>query len=319
MQFRDFAETCREQITDYLLDLDIERVTLNKVTRNNGNELTALVIKEAGSEISPSIYLDNLYATYQSGNMEIDDVLKKISDDYRSARSSSITSTRDFSKIGVESLFVKLVNYDRNKDMLKDIPHERYMDMAVTYRVMVKRDENGLASFTLNNDFMDKYGIDPDILHEAAINNTDKIFGSKILNMSEVVADMMGLTMEEMEQQGLNLSSEIYILTNDNQINGASAILYSKEKIGALASNLGKNFICIPSSIHEFLLVPAEHGMSVEEIQMMVKEVNENVVSQEDFLSDNIYLFDEKTQELEQLTGLDRENGLGLDDDMERD
>ena len=53
----------------------------------------------------------------------------------------------------------------------------------------------------------------------------------------------------------------------------------------------------IPSSVHEILFVSVdtlrENGLHVSDLKNMVVQVNESVVSPEDWLSDNVYLINE--------------------------
>lgn len=50
----------------------------------------------------------------------------------------------------------------------------------------------------------------------------------------------------------------------------------------------------MPSSIHEVLIVPDNGHFRLEDLQVMVKEVNENEVDEIDQLTDSVYHYDHK-------------------------
>ena len=55
----------------------------------------------------------------------------------------------------------------------------------------------------------------------------------------------------------------------------------------------------IRSSIHECLIINAEdEPKNTEELREMVKEVNETVVSDQDILSNNVYIYNRTTDKI---------------------
>ena len=83
----------------------------------------------------------------------------------------------------------------------------------------------------------------------------------------------------------------MYVLTNRNKLDGAVQILNS----GALrkaAGIIGLDFFILPSSRHETILVPAgETDTAPEELAAVVREVNEEAVPEEEFLSGHVYRY----------------------------
>lgn len=83
----------------------------------------------------------------------------------------------------------------------------------------------------------------------------------------------------------------MYILTTNRFQLGAVALFYPgvAEKIAEMA---GGNFYAIPSSVHEFIILPESDKYSEEELQAMLESGNREVVSEDDILSDTIYVYD---------------------------
>ena len=79
-------------------------------------------------------------------------------------------------------------------------------------------------------------------------------------------------------------------------MSGASTILYDG-LLKDLAVDLDVNeFIIIPSSIHEVLIIPSMNNDTGDYMyyKSLVKEVNNTEVSKEEILSYNIYLYSAK-------------------------
>ncbi len=89
-------------------------------------------------------------------------------------------------------------------------------------------------------------------------------------------------------------SLPMYILTNSRQTNGASAILYPGV-LSSLAKKLGGNMLLIPSSIHEFLVMPLDSDIDVCNLSEFICEVNSTEVRDEEVLGERYYIYDSKT------------------------
>ena len=87
--------------------------------------------------------------------------------------------------------------------------------------------------------------------------------------------------------------SPLWILTSLTGINGASTILYPKMP-KRLYEKLKCSYYLLPSSIHEFLVVPACDGIYPTNLQNIVCDVNETQIQEEEVLSDSVYHFDGK-------------------------
>ena len=56
---------------------------------------------------------------------------------------------------------------------------------------------------------------------------------------------------------------------------------------------IGRKTAILPSSVHECIAVPYEDENDLYEYQKMVKEVNDTCVSEEERLTDSVYIIDE--------------------------
>ena len=294
MTLEEFAEEIKLVIPNYLLDINIETINVEKVVKNNGIEMTGLVILESGQNAGPNIYLEYFYHMYQTGR-SLDDVCFDIANEYREAcKVMGGLDLVDFAKS--ETLYVKLVNYDANKDILSKSVFEKNMDMAFMVRLKCNENADGLCSTVLDYKLLEQLDLTYDEAIKIAKENTLNNWPTKIVPMSEIL--------------GSELFENMYLLTNSSGINGAAAIM----DIDTINDYFGENdMYIIPSSIHEVILIP-DIGKGENQLSNLVKHVNKFVVSRDEVLSSNIYKYNGKDKTIVQCTGLDRSK-----DNPERD
>ena len=98
------------------------------------------------------------------------------------------------------------------------------------------------------------------------------------------MSDLLGGYVEEDEAP-----VQMYVVTNQSGLMGASAIL-DKKTIADYFSGSGiTSFIVLPSSVHEMLLVPEQLSPGMEELNEMVRSINETQVRPEERLTDRAY------------------------------
>lgn len=61
---------------------------------------------------------------------------------------------------------------------------------------------------------------------------------------------------------------------------------------------MGKDFYILPSSLMEVLIIPSDI-LKVSEMKEIVKTVNIEAVKKEDFLSDEVYVYNAESKEIE--------------------
>ena len=170
-----------------------------------------------------------------------------------------------------------------------DCPFYRIQDLAVTFRVLAQKDEKGIATVMVTNAMMKQWGLTLEELKELACVNTPRLFPVRVEPLAKVLEDF--LPPEHAE------SIPLYVMTNSVGINGASCILYERV-LENLASEWRTDIFILPSSVHEVLLLPVQKGFDKDYLEKIVRESNKTVVSQEEFLSDHVYFYVRKINEI---------------------
>lgn len=298
MEYQEFVE----EVVKGIRERTGKEVTAMAVRKNNGVLMDGLLVREEGINISPIIYLEPHYRFYLAG-MELEAVIENIHAAYLESRPTVGFETECFADFerAKERIVFKLVNYEKNREALEGIPHKKYLDLAVVFGYLV--DGSGdvcQAMALLKNEHLDYWGVHAGEIEELAYENTPRLLGHSVARMSDVLAGCCGEAVKaEIIREETARMPELLILTNRSKFNGAGCILYPGVLAG-LAEKMGCDFIILPSSVHEVILIPVKEDKISDRKQLcrMICEVNEMCVSDMDILSDHPYLYERETGQI---------------------
>lgn len=289
MNFRDFCEQVQENIGEYLpTGYEGAQIKLQKVTKNNDTNLVGLLITKADSNVTPNIYLETFYENYQKGDT-LEEVMQEIArvrvkhEPDRNTFSIDVTALSDL-EVARDNIRCKLINKAANEEYLVDKPYKEIVDLAIVYLVNCGNNRDGQANVVVTYNLLKSWGISEDELHEIAMKNLEKN-GFEFRTMREVLMEFIG--MEDIPEEEM---PQMYVLSNSAKINGAVAILDEK-LLQDISEKVGGDYIIIPSSIHEVLVVPNNGKMESEEIRAMICDVNSTQVAPDEVLSDHPYIY----------------------------
>lgn len=309
MSFAEFIIVIKSKIEGILgEDYDIH---FNHVLKNNSIELDGLVILRTGSSISPSIYLNSYYEAYLTSisiEFIVDNIIKEYKKSIIDEKINQLSVPYDFNEMKSRIIY-RLVNYEKNKNLLNTVPNVPFLDLAITFHCLVKHNEDGIGTIRINNELMKYWDISLEDLKKLGKENTTRLFPPVIQTMNEIVNHMLINTSYngsmERDYDLLNMevdignrlgsrdrydSKDMYVLTNKKGINGASCLLYPNI-LNDLADKLDSDLYILPSSIHEIILVEKDNSFQKEDLIRMVKDINLTQVPIEDVLSNNVYVY----------------------------
>lgn len=297
MNYNQFLEGVRAAVQERLgSDYGIR---IQKITKNNGIVLDGLIIGKASKNIAPTIYLNSYYMHFTHG-MSLQEILEDIISAYKENNDvvfGDIRELLDFTNLQDKVAF-KLIQREKNKELLKDVPYFEFLDLAVVFYLILDEHRGGQMTALIHNSHMEPWGVEKEELHRLAMRNTPILLPSEIKTMKEIMCDILKghleeLEMEEMVDDLLDFDSQkppLYVLSNRKQLNGAGCILYD----GCLkdfADSQNSDIVILPSSLHETILVPDDGNLDYGELQKTVGQINESEVPKEDVLSDRIYKY----------------------------
>lgn len=305
MEFTSFKTLVRDEVAKRTGEQF--HVRINDVTKNNGVVLSGITMLQDDNNISPTIYLNKYYEAYENGDITLRCIVDEVLDTYERNKVNQSVDMRFFMNYEriKDRIIFKLIHAERNKELLKDIPHIRYLDFAVVFQCLISDEMFGNATIMIHNAHLKIWEITEKELYEKAIKNTPVLQRYDIKTMKDVLCEMMLL--EEMEGkeilnkneyiEDLQDATPMYVLSNRTRVQGASCILYPNI-LKDFASAVKSDFYILPSSVHEVILLPAQGDEDKEGLKRMVCEVNETQVEREEVLSDSVYYYSQEKGEL---------------------
>ena len=298
----NFIKELVERVSGILGESAIVRAT--SLYENNDKSENALEITDTGSHGGSLVYIDSYYEDFCEG-IELDMIAGYICRQYkRQVRSIASYADRhrcilnNFEKARDRIIF-RLVSATMNEDSLKDVPYIRILDLALIFCVKLDTDEGHNMWTKITSSVMNSWGVRENDLLGAALRNTPALLPVSLKNMESVyleMAEQNGYKREQARQliKAALLGIErkpMYVLTNSPGTYGAAVILYP-DVLKHFAEIIGENLVILPSSIHETILVPWDDEIDLKDLKDMVMEINRNEVKREEWLADNVYLYE---------------------------
>lgn len=286
------------------------KVETQIIIKNNGLKLEGIFIKQSGKLVSPTFYIEDLYDEYCNG-ADIDCIVNKVIDGFetRNIPADEICKFMSDFMLVKEKVVFKIINFDDNQDLLKEVPYRKVLDLAVVYYCRIDYPEIGRGTITIKNENIEMWNVSEEDLYEAAFENANKYLPCSIMPMHAVlgqyVEDNFTEELKEQEKQfveKINSDVNLYVMTNNEKSFGAATMFY-ENVLENFAMQLHKNLYILPSSIHEVLLLPVEDkdNHKTMQLQEMVFEVNNTQVMLEERLSYNVYFYNLQSKKIELL------------------
>lgn len=273
-------------------DVTVEIVAIQK---NNRTKKDTIAFSDKENNLQPLIYMDSIYSQYCAG-AELSVCVGFAVEVYRSAMEIDIdTAYKEWKNVRAK-IEMTVINKAWNEDSMSGIPHMDFLDLVLYCRIIIDKNENGVASMTVQKHMLKEWEISEEELWEAAFSNL-KTEEFEIKDVNEVLRfifperDLTGLPDKN------KFESALYVLTNKYQNRGAIGMLRT-DLLEKFAEWSGCDLYILPSSIHEVLLL-RDDEIPVDELRRMVRSVNCGVVDEMDRLSDEVYHYQRGSGKLE--------------------
>lgn len=282
--------------------------TINKI----GGAREAISCKFSSENYAVILYPDDYQRLLDSGEpmQDIGRYLSSQIEQRMTALPATPTTADDFKK----GLYIQVVNADVNRELLKDLPHDSWEDMAAVVRYQIPDGENEI-SFLVTKNNMQQYQMSQGEVMEAAYKNTaaQEFCLHKPEDIMREIMQEQNIPEEAIDLYLSDTDSHLYVLTNKEQINGANALV-CPEVLQNIYKEFGEPYYVLPSSTHELILAKDSSGLTQDELRQMVQQVNVSSVTPDVLLSYNLFHYDGRklsaVQEKEQVLEAARQHKL---------
>ncbi len=283
MNYQNFVNEMKTAVADRIPNAEI---LLHTVRKNNDRILIGLSVAEDECSAVPTIYLEQFHEAYREGR-ELDALAEELVEIYREHR---ITGNVDLDALNTyrsakRRIYLKAINRKRNRELLKEVPHLSFLDLALIPYLLLNDTIFGNATTLVKRTFLELWEIGEEtLLHDASQNMRGR-FSYDFTPLSELLKKIAKLPPGDEADR-----NELYVLRS-NGLNWGAALMAVEEIMEEIAQKLTSDFYVLPSSIYELLILPVQDRTREEELTEMVREVNRTSVSEEDYLSDHAYFY----------------------------
>ena len=301
MNYEIFKEVVKEKFLDYMPEKFKGMEVVLRSTEKVNRTLDGLSICEDGRNISPTIYINDMYKRYQNCG-DLEETLMAACDFMAQAYENIPPITAEsIMENANEKIVFQLINTEQNKSFLEKLPHREFQDLSIMYKVVLKQDSEGIHSTNVTNELAERLGMSEEELFKCAAENTKRLFPPIVRSMNDIMKEMfakdgMPPELTDMIISEIPPEQTMWVISNNKGINGAVSMLYENE-LHELAERLETDLYILPSSVHEVLAVSTDLG-SPEMLAQMVVEVNMQEVSLDERLSNQVYHYDKDLRKL---------------------
>ena len=285
MEYEAFKNKMREKLQERMGSKG--EVKVIQLKENNGGLRDELAYVVNDNNLTPGLWLEDIYELSKEYSFEecLDGVEEAFNNRLKLSKSALYKSWEEAKKY----LQVKVINAAWNKEVLKEIPHINYLDLAIIFTVGGLEEDIEWTGLTIKYEHLGKWGIELAEFLETAIK---KLYGEEfsIRGVDECLNPNWRVLGTD--------DGTIYVMTNKQEEFGATAIV-RVDLIREFANKVQSDLYIIPSSLHEILLIPTNKMNDRALLKKSLKTVNQFWVKQSDCLSENIYYFDRQSGTVE--------------------
>lgn len=267
------------------------QIEYKEVLKNNGVKLDGVIVRQNNCVVSPTVYVNDYYEDFSNGENvnDIADIIERL------IRDNTIEDEFDADELILfdnvkDRIVFKLINFERNKELLDTVPYKKYLDLAIVYYISVKEDIFECASILINNSHLKLWNETLEEIDELAVKNTPFILKPELKSMGQTLKEIMFNSDDNEFNEEDFENCYMYVLTNEKKQFGAATILYDNE-LKDFSERIESDFYIIPSSVHEVIIIPSKFVDSSDSLDEMICEVNSSQVPLVDILSDHAYKY----------------------------
>ena len=275
----------REEVIGVLKEMDIPyEIDTADVIKMNDMHLYGIVFQQG--DIGKTLYLNEFADADLSAAEMAEELLtacETSADIPPFELMDNLASGQSLSEIS-DNLFVALVGDERNKEFLDQVVSKR-VGSGLSFICQIRFNTgDGVLSTNVTKELAVSNHWDEEELFTLATVNSSEKNPAVLCRMNDALFMDNRTDLLESEEKVIG---EMMILSNRTGLFGAAA-MFLPGVIDKIHEKIEEAFFAIPSSVHEFIIIPESSGMTMPALNAMCREANESVVRYNEILSDNV-------------------------------
>ena len=293
MNIGEWIEELMEQVKAEIEKNGLEgNAELQMVKKANDRELHVITIR-SNTGISPVMYINKLWDLHLKGE-DTKTLAEYVVCGYKGhcKKKEQFSDVLDDKEELMKHLYVKLVDSKYNEQYLNHCVHKEVeAGLALIAEARFDDKENfGFYSSVITQDLADTQNLDKEEVVAAGVENArNDEDGVKLFVLSKNIFNdkpdnVLGQELDK---------NEVFVLTTESQMCGTHIIVTRPDVMNDIRDQIG-DFWIIPSSRHEVLVIAKEQErLTPKQMLEMLRDANKEVVSDDDFFSDDLFQYTE--------------------------
>lgn len=321
MDFNVFSEEVKKHIRD--LAGEEYEIRESEVLKSNGLLLHGISIRKKTDSVAPTFYLEFLFRQYgeEGATLEAAESVMKICRETILPRAEHLKQFQSY-EVVKPLLSFQLLNEEMNQQMLREMPGEKVLDLALVLYAEVPDFTRDEAIVRIRREYLKHWNVTEEQLLADAKENAPLLQPPVVIAMTDIMEEITGQSsapdlpedsenwLENFRTMARNAAARateeklrfadmapVLVLTNRKRHMGAGVMLYPG-LLSVLREELGMDFYILPSSVHEVIIIGDDKKENSDELHKMVCEINHTELLQEDFLADSLYYYSEDVGEI---------------------
>jgi len=299
MNKETFIRDVIRDLPEYLPEEWAERISIREtsVVKMNDQSMNGIVLEQPEDPASPTVYLDDWYERWTNGE-SYDKLMQEFADICAialNAKPPQLEDLRIDPKNVKDQLSVRVIGGDLNRAYLREVPAlEVAPGIMMICEIRVPDGRGGQWRAKISESMMEEIGCDLMQLMQDGIRSSMKSDPAVLMDPIGPDSIRGNLLLRKSPIEG---ESVMYVLTTQEMLLGAVALFYPgiRERIYHL---MGGGYYAIPSSVHEFLIVPMSAGIPPSSLHEMLLDANQTIVEPKDILCDDLYYYESETDRI---------------------
>ena len=318
MTYQEFVQKVRDRLNERQeQNENLYSVKADTVKKIQGSYYGLVVSMTSNPVADFGVNLEKSFTDFIINKVYIEDVVNEVDQqlhyEIEHVTKYHLSKLKDYEYVK-KHLGLQVINMEKNQEVLKNIPYTQIADLALIYRIFTDQ----ITCALINNDMLKRYGISKEQLHSDAISHAQREKPCFIKKMGEVLKEILIKILQDKEtskEEREEIKNKLAEVENDpplqlyiagiDGVYGANVIA-RPDFLEAATQLMGGDFYVIPSSIHEVIILKDQHQGSIWAIEETIWEVNMLNVSEEDFLSNNLYHYDSSDHIFETAAGYEQ-------------
>ena len=191
----------------------------------------------------------------------------------------------------------RMAGVKRQQDM-NNLLHTK-MDNGFSLIYVIEMDKKN--SLLVTEKILEALGCTEEQIFNDAKRNTERLYPPLLKSVENAILDSMTshgkgknlLYDTAVDNSGIN-KNQMFVLTNCRASYGSTVIFYDGV-LEAVGDFFNEDFYMIPSSIHEFILLPKGAKVKKDDLNFILNDVNKGFVKEQEILGDKVLFYKRKT------------------------